>query len=473
MRKSILLALVLMVTFVAVPVFASVQNIKISGSIDSTWLIRDNFDLGVGDSLADDGNDKHQNIFITQTTLQVDADLTDQVSATVGLINERAWDEPTSSNTDIDIYLAYVTLREMLYSPLTVVIGRQAFSYGNSFIVDSAGANNVAPADSNLQGVANDLTKQTTLDAVRLIFDYNPLTLEFLYSKIDGNTITGAPDVADDDIDLFGANASYDLGDDMSSQLEAYFFGRVDKSFQTSGGSPASKNDTTYIPGLRASTNPIEGLNVQVEVAMQLGTKVITTTQTRGTQKRNALGAQFIANYDVPMAEDYNPVLQYVYTFVSGDSNTSDIPSNTGVNDGGTYTAWDPFFENQGGGTIYNTLFDLTNMHIHNVSLTANPMEDVTTKLSWTGLWLQQDIPGSSATFAFRQPDSALSTANTTNVNTNEKSLGNEIDVEAVYDYTEDVQIGGKLGWFMPGNLFKTENDSVATQALLNVNVNF
>ena len=70
----------LLVAFVAMPAMASVQNVKVSGSIDSTWLIRDNFDLGAS-IIADEG----QNLFITQTMLMVDADLTDNVSTTVSL----------------------------------------------------------------------------------------------------------------------------------------------------------------------------------------------------------------------------------------------------------------------------------------------------------------------------------------------------------------------------------------------------
>ena len=107
MRKSILLAVVLMVALVAVPASASVQNIKVSGSIDSTYLWRDNFDLGFATA-----SDRNQSVPLTQTTLQVDADLTDQVSATVALINERAWNydinADTADGSDIDLYLAYV-----------------------------------------------------------------------------------------------------------------------------------------------------------------------------------------------------------------------------------------------------------------------------------------------------------------------------------------------------------------------------
>src|SRR3989338_9501650 len=112
MRKTILLAFAL-VAFVAMPAMASVQNVKISGSIDSTWLVRNDFDLG-----ASVIGDEEQTLFITQAILQADADLTDNVSTTIALINERVWgDTPSNNNTDLDILLAYVTLREMLYSP--------------------------------------------------------------------------------------------------------------------------------------------------------------------------------------------------------------------------------------------------------------------------------------------------------------------------------------------------------------------
>jgi hypothetical protein len=208
MRKFTLLAVLLMVALVAVPASASVQNVKISGAVDSTFLYRSNFDFN--SVVADD--DRVQNLFITQATLQVDADLTDQVSATIALINERAWEaDPAAGTTGVDLYLAYVTLREMLYSPLTLVVGRQVFSFGNSFVFDATGANNLAPTDSPLNGVANDLTKQTSIDAVRAILDYNPLTVTLFASVLHPNTT--ALSSMDDNVNLYGANATYELGD--------------------------------------------------------------------------------------------------------------------------------------------------------------------------------------------------------------------------------------------------------------------
>jgi hypothetical protein len=476
MRKQLILAVVL-VAALAMPAFASVQNIKISGDVDNTFLHRRNFDLGKGlnaTGLTNNGTDRIQNVFFTQSRLRADADLSDNVSATVALINERVWNNDNStSSSDIDLNLAFVTLREMLYSPLTVVVGRQAFHYGNSFIIDSTGPNNGAPTDSGIVGIANDLTKQSAMDAVRAILDYNPLKLEFLFSKLNSGTANGTPDAAFDDVDLYGANATYNLGDEMNTQIEGYFFARIDQSVKRSAiNSVGDKNDTVYIPGLRASTNIIEGLNVQGEVAWQRGNKIGTTSGSGGiaNQRRNALGAQFIANYALPVAQEYKPTAQYVYTFVSGDKNPNDTYSTT-QRSSNEWTAWDPMYENQAGGTIYNSLFSLTNAHIHSASLSAMPIEDLTIKGTWTGLWLQKEIQGTGTTsISILQPDG---TSTSVTANTGEKQIGNEFDVDATYAYTEDVQIGLSLGYFNPGDLFASANDDAASQALLHGDVAF
>ena len=68
-----------------------------------------------------------------------------------------------------------------------------------------------------------------------------------------------------------------------------------------------------------------------------------------------------------------------------------------------------------------------------------------------------------------RQPDGGTATVRATR----DKQIGNEIDGELIYDYTEDVQIGLNMGWFMPGDAFHHSNDSTASQAILHANVNF
>ncbi|HBR14784.1 MAG TPA: hypothetical protein DD723_04470 [Candidatus Omnitrophica bacterium] len=457
MKKNILLAFAL-TAVLAVPAFASVQNVKVSGNIDSLYLYRHNFDLGQEATIDED-----QSEFITQTFLRVDADLTDNVSTTVRLINERHWQNTNDdSSSDVDLNLAFVTLREMLYSPLTVIVGRQDFRYGNSFIMDSTGTNNSAPSDSGLSSTAGDLTKQKALDAIRIVLDYNPLTIEAFYSAIDPTT-TGLTTI-DDSINLWGINTTYKLGDQMDSLVEAYLFDKKDKSSIAVN----QKVDHIKVVGLRGSTNPIEGLNLQAEYAFQTGTKAVFSGSTIN-QTRESHAMQGIVNYQLPVLKDYNPTAQYTFTKVYGNKNGL---SNDTTHD--NYTGWDPFFESQNGGTIFNGLFDLTNLVIHSLSLQAQPVEDITTKVSLHSLWLQNDYKTgvSTASDLINRPDTGALRSSFP-IEEDESWLGKELDVDLTYDYTEDVQIGTSVGAFFPGSVFTQETDNVAKQVLVNLNVAF
>ena len=465
------------VAFIASPAFAAVQNVKVSGKIDSSYIMRDRFDLGSGVN----NSRYNQSFAMTQTQLRVDADLSDNVQTVLQLLNERAWGEETVANTDIDLNLAYVTLREFLYSPLTLVVGRQILHYGNGLIIGDGGPNTSASAGSAIQNVAGDLTIRTAHDAVKAILDYKPLTIDIFASKEDSNVVSGTS-AKNDDVDLFGVNANYQLGDDMNSVVEAYFFGKIDRSNNTSTSTPRAKTDKVYVPGLRASTNPISGLNVQGEVAWQRGTRTLNNGGSVVNEPRDAFGVQSIINYQVKQedVEKYKPVLQGVYTFVSGDSNPADSDiTHPNANSNETFTGWDPMFEAQASGKVYNTLFNLTNAHIVELSAGFTPIEDVMAKLSWTGIWLDKSLTRqlgtnaglSSGTVLISPTGSPGSNAVTSNL-----ALGQEIDADLTYNYTEDVVFGLSLGAFFPGDAFaetSTNSRKSASQAIAHVGVTF
>lgn len=452
------------IALIAAPAFASVQNVKVSGDIDSSYLYRKNFDLG-----ANTLGDEEQSLFFTIARLRVDADLTDNVAATIQLINERIWgrnlDDSTNNDYDVDINLAYVTLREMLYSPLTVIIGRQNFSYGNSLIIDSQGPNynNWVNGDSGLVNAARDLTKQNSFDAIRAILDYNPLKIEMAFVELDPGDI--GLTLQDNPERMYGINASYEFGDERDSMMEAYIWKKVDKSM---GDTEANvKADTIIVKGLRGSTNLLDALNVQVEYAMQTGNKRMTTALYK---KRRAHIVQIITNYALPIFEDYKPMLMYSFTKATGDESMS----NT---DEGHYTAWDPMYENQSKGKIYNAIFPLSNCVIHELTLTAVPVEDITASLAFTSLWLQRDFDANDQV-GLLQPDdgSGISSSSLCTKTLNNTNLGKELDLKLLYDYTEDVQIGMNLGWFFPGSVFKiaeSKNENVAKQLIINCLVKF
>ncbi len=484
MRKILLV--LLMVAFVALPAYASVQNIKVSGDIDSLWVIRDSFDLG-RNTINTDSDSSGQNFAATITRLRVDADLSDNVSAVVALINERAWGAEEVAGTednDLDLNLAYVTLREMLYSPLTVQIGRQVLHYGNGFVIGAGGPNN-AIAEGGLNGVADDLSKRTAVDAVKAVLDYDPLTVDLVYAKINENSISqgisGSATDQEDDVDLYGINANYQLGDDMDTVVEGYFFAKVDDAIKgTVANGP--KADKVFVPGIRVSTNPLSGLNLQAEIAMQKGTRA-TTSSTGASRadnlKRDALGGMVIANYALPFEKtaQYNPVTSAAYIFVSGDQNPTEARDTIQPASEEKYTAWDPMFENQSGGKIYNSLFQLTNSHIFEVALTANPLEDVTAKLTYTKMLLDKKIDIRNAgqgvsglrAFSMLQPDGAAIQPHVSS----SKDVGEEIDLDVTYDYTEDVTLSVSGGIFIPGKFFEAINDDVASQVISGISVAF
>jgi len=454
--KKLLIA-VLLVAVMAVPAFASVQNVKVSGDLTTTWALRSEFNLG---AIGSPGATKQNlNDIISYTRVRIDADLTDNVSTTVRLLNERLWgdDYSSTSSEDVELDLAYVQLREMLYSPLTVTVGRQELFYGNGFIIGGNGPNNQTIGNLNQNGL-RDLSKRNSLDAVKAVLNYDPLTIDMFMAKTQ-NTHTGL-NIADknDDIDVYGFNANYKLSDKWNTVAEAYFFSKEDKSTDTSS---SLKADKVYVPGFRVSTNPIKGLNLQGELAWQKGTDYDSVNSR--SIRREAMGGQFIASYLLPFEKTakYEPVLAYAYTYASGDKDTNSVGHV-----GDKSKAWDPMFEHISGGKIYNALFDLTNVHCNEFSLSVKPVKDLTAKATFTMLSLDKKLNSTSWT-----PNNA--TSDTYTVKTDKRNLGNEVDLDLTYAYTEDVSIGMSAGWFMPGNVFAEGNEKNATQLLTSMTVNF
>ena len=361
-------------------------------------------------------------------------------------------------------------MRELLlFTSLTVTVGRQVFNYGNGLILGDGGVNNQATGD--LQFIAQDLTMRTAYDGVKAILDYKPLTIDMFYFKNNQAVLTGNPNSDNTSSDVYGFNANYQLSDPMNTVMEAYLFSRINGNAQ-SGVTASDKGDTLYVPGLHVSTNPIKGLNLQGELAWQLGEHPVVNA-TQEAERREAMAAQFMASYALPVLDKYKPTVSATYTYVSGDKNAGINYGTNAVKSAKIDTAWDPFNEAQGSGTIYNTLFPLSNMHILALGASANPLEDVTAAFTWSSLWSAAPYTQSIANpLVLFQPDSggAIFVPQTKH---NNRGLGDEYDVNLTYNYTEDVTFGVSLGWFVPGDVFTGNNNSTASQALGSVAVKF
>ncbi len=480
-KRLVLVFCALFVMAACVPAFAAVQNIKVSGDILTRMIDRQDFDLIQGNGVA---NEDNIDVFNSVVRVRIDADLTDNVSTVVRLINERNWDEANATSTDIDLDLAYVTMREFLYSPLTIAIGRQELHFGNDMLIgDGVGTDpngNVVNSGgigtnqytnyTEALGYANfggtqaangDLAYRKAFDAIRATLDYDPLVIDVVFAQInEGANLTGNESA--DDVYLYGINAGYKLDDKWNSSIEAYWW---NKDVQTANviADGSDKPDRTTTLGARISTNPTDKLNLQQEIAWQGGHKVDTANGI--VRDRNAWASQTMVT--VVPGWKHDPVFGMVYSYFSGDSDPANaLGTTTSEKD---YFAWDPMFENQTAGRIMNALFPQWNAHSVDIMTILKPdfIEDVTERLDWVYQALAKGLSVNSA--LANDYNAAMGIA------ANKKTIGQEIDLTIAYDYTEDVQFGLCVDWFMPGRALSTQalQSEVANEVIASCKVEF
>lgn len=476
--------------------FAETQNIKVSGDLEFSTIFRNQYGLkneGRETGVANPGRDKKtEKFFLGQARIRIDADLTDNVSATVRLLSEWIWGRQgevfyNGGFTDygdnsmaVDLDLAYVVLKEFLYSPLTLTIGRQELHFGNDMIVGDPDTNRFAHF-SHMTRIPYDLTKRKSFDAIRATLDYNPLVVDVVMAQVreGGDTTTGAggyiDDVdtlrADDDIRLLGINAKYDFGK-WNTTGEAYFWqkhtGR--KAYAT------NKNDTVNTVGGRIVTQPIENLTYQLEGAFQFGELNpgdITGAAYDGNRElsRRAWAVETFLTYDWKKAK-YTPSATLGYAYFSGDrQDTYDNPTGGITPVTSRYRAWNPMFENQSFGRIANALMPQTNAHIIGISGSMKPREDITLKGEYYAyLWAKNYQNGALIPSYYDDPNTPASWQL---LMTDKRFVGQEIDLSLTYDYTEDVQFKLMSDVFLPGAAFDKRNDDVATQVIGSMKVVF
>lgn len=485
-RLVLLFCAVLALAF-AVPAFAAVQNVKVSGDILSRYIMRNNFDLGKGNGSS---SEDEIGVFNSVVRLRVDADLTDNVQAVVRLINERDWTVNDAANSDVDVDLAYVTFKEFLYSPLTVMIGRQELHFGNDMIMgDGVGqpdpnavsgfsttgvgtnqTTNYTEASGINDSVNGDLAYRKAFDAIRATLDYDPMVIDLVYAKIYKGLITGAEN--NDDINLWGMNAGYKFNDNWSTFAEGYFWSKDNGILKYTGANTAvDKADVVHTLGARVSTMPTKKINLQQEIAYQFGTKISPAASGIIERDRSAWAAQSVAMF-VP-GWKYEPTFGLIYSYFSGDANRNSTGMTAAA--GKTYHAWDPMFENQTNGHIINALFPQSNAHNIDFMAKFMPLDDITVQADYVYLlmakkpaaaqWAQVNMNDYDGSGYFFLGD--------------RRELGHEFDVNVLYDYTEDVQFGLLVGWFWPGRSLRKMSDqgndyrATAAEAIASCNVKF
>jgi len=497
-RRLIILTLTL-VLGLSVAAYAEVQNVRVSGDITAMGVYRNNFDLTKTPTTDDSGLehsfDDEREYFATIARLRVDSDLTDNVSATVRLLNERAWNgdsiasnangygnrniglnAPTwsaAAESQIDLDLAYVTAREFLYSPLSLTVGRQELHFGNDFIIGDPDTNLTSGRSQLPDG---DLSSRKAFDAIRATLDYNPLIVDIIYAKLEENDVS-----LNDDTTLTGLYATYDLN--RSTDLDGYFLAKLTGSdaaavTNTMGYTLSNrvKGQKVYTIGGRVVNRAIKNLSLDAQAAYQFGSYEpqfdVNANQFAENTDRSAWATEIIATYslrDIEKLAKYDPTFSAVYVALSGDSR-----ENGGEH---TYNGWDPLCENQTLGHIVNGVLGFSNAHFVGATLKFTPVQDVSVRVDGVGLWTMKRY-----TDGRRYNLSGVSTANSF-VMKKYPFLGSEVDLTLTYDYTEDVQFSVLGGIFWPGKAINelyvagaSGNDSIrvaATEVLGTMKVTF
>jgi len=485
------LAIVFAISAIA---YAETQSVKISGDITLRAFARDDFDLDSSD--ADYSNYGQQSndwaTFLQSTAeVQIDADLTDNVSGVIRLVNQRVWgDQPYGSTNywndenptelgmvgvpfreavsdhyvdvsseafKVDVDLAYIELKEFLYSPLTLRIGRQDLWFGRGFII---GANLRDPQNTLF---AKEYTATKSFDAIRATLDYDPWTIDAVYAKMSEDFMR-----SDDDTNLFGINVGY-VFDDYNAEAEGYWWYRQDRHvgddfFRTQIGSDGQTSNDIHTIGLRGSFDPIEDWTVAVEGAYQFGDAMILQKQDQDIDRSAwAFDAAVECRY---WQDDFawKPVGGLEYIFYSGENEMGDKMDGSGAtpNPDGTWSGWDPMyrgkfdtaireFQNVFYQTAQKSCPSYTNQHQVILSSSIQPTDSLTISSRSAWFWLAEDFTESNG----------------------DKYVGQEIDISATWDYTEDVSFNLLTAWFFPGDHFNSDQDDVATDIVGTVKLSF
>ena len=428
---TVFCVLALAVAFIA-PAYAEVQNVKVSGDISVYGVFRDEYiTTGSGSARTVNGaatsdgfsDAASYDYYATITRLRIDADLTDNVSTLVRLINERDWTAAVAATGEtIDLDLASITLKEMLYSPLTLVLGRQDIRWGSGLVIGDG----TTGAASSL--TATDLSARKAFDAVRAILDYDPWTLDLIIAKVNESG-------AGTDIDVYGVDASYKFAE-YNAVFEAYYVDIHDSSALTT----ADGTNTSTL-GARLTGEPVAKLTGEIEFAYQFGDSQAAAVD----QDAWAFDIGGVYAFDTT----YSPKLGLKYSLRTGQSTTAGATADN--------EAWNAVLEDQLNGVIFDP-----NSNIQFIKLSGSlvPVEKLTAGIDYYKYWFAEDNAFPSTVPL-------------------DDDAGSEVDFTLRYAYTEDVTIGLVAAWFLPGDAYgstavATEGgDETTSQILATVTVAF
>ena len=393
---------------------AAIKNVKVGGDISIYGIYRKNFDF-TKDTVTKDST----GWLMTTTRIYVNSELTDNVAAVIQLINERDWGRnvgPGGKNSNnIELDLAYIELSDMFVPGLTATIGRQEIVFGDAFVVGNLNPDVVIPSNSA------DLSPRISGDAIKL--DYKlaavPLTLTGFVAKIDEQYATATVTPPDTGLDqnLYGINVNYQVPT-AEAEIEGYFVG-----FSNARGTKNSANELnvqTFGARVAHEVAAAPGFSYKGEFAHQWG----KTTGLDNKGYAGYVGAEY-AFQNIA----WEPNIGLTYYYFSGDNKPAD----------GNDETWNAPYSDTAGDSI-GPIADASglvgfgqqsNMQVIKFSGSIQPTEKINLGLDWFNDQLIKVAPGAK------------------------KELGNEIDLNLGYTYSDDIEFALSFGYFSRGSAIK------------------
>ncbi len=476
MRKTPFFLVLILALAVAVPAYAAVENIKLSGDITVRGFYRDNYALG-GDSREDvatfNGGQfagKDQQRFFTNTVrLRVNADLTQNITGELELLNQRDVDPPSGGGQgsglvssaaiggsvppsagndqfDVILNLANITIKELYYPELTLKIGRQNIQWGEGFVI---GASQLANPDPSNSLSADEFPAFNSFDAIRAMVNKGDWHFDAVAAKIQENRVN-----AGDDENLLGINIGRTFSA-YGSEAEIYYINDRDASPGNNQGDVFEGTEKIDAFGTRGSIRPFDRLKLSGETVFEFGKEggaavgghTIGAGTTAAAFTPNGLIRQNIRAWAFDLRGEWEwrelpwpTTLGTEWVYYSGEENAEAGSSNN----------YRPLFR----GKYHSAIREFQGyFYFPNVGVT--PAYDNQHQIMWDALL-----------HPFNNKDLTLFTRwlifwfDNVPIAGRGNKIGSEWDTKFSYDYTQDLKFSLIGALFFPGDYFHTSKAS-------------
>ncbi len=428
-RVNVFLFSLLLLPFAS---FSDVESVKVGGDIMVRGIWWKDMDLRGDGHRVEDWLD-------STLHLNVSADLSDNVSVFVSLINERDWNVEGDGKVNpdnsfkVDLDLAYLTLARIYGSPLSLRIGRQELIYGEAFLV---GANPESPAPIHYPYGA-----RAGFDAIKLNFAREPWNVDLFKAKVTEGYGVG------NDFNLYGVNTHLSRAGEWDFAL-----------FYKHQNPEEGGTNETYALSMRGEGDipQVKGLSLTGEVVKEWG-KVAKDALDTGYPEKEvnlaAWGGYLRAVYT--FADSSQPYFGVRYVYESGDKKADKKK--------GKIEAFDALCEDEtfgiiadGGASGY--IDTSSNKRLWIFSAGVKPNEKLSLEVNYYDYRLAEPEYNSKGEEA-------------------SKNAGYECDLVISYDYTEDVNFSLWYAFFHPGEYIKdmygSDYDKEAKELGFSLSVSF